>query len=59
MLSYGPPHYPCFLASEEFQKLYDASNLQLRPHVPEEFQDSARRVLTDIMPGLSYCLYFR
>ncbi|GMQ24416.1 sulfatase [Algoriphagus sp. oki45] len=45
MLSYGPPHDPYFSAPEEFQKLYDASKLQLRPNVPEEFQDSARRVL--------------
>ena len=45
MLSYGPPHDPYFSAPEEFQKLYDDSILQLRPNVPEEFQDSARRVL--------------
>ncbi|GAB2489574.1 sulfatase family protein [Algoriphagus taiwanensis] len=45
MLSYGPPHDPYFSAPEEFQKLYNASKLQLRPNVPEEFQDSARRVL--------------
>jgi arylsulfatase A-like enzyme len=45
MLSYGPPHDPYFSAPEEFQKLYDPSQLKLRPNVPEEFQDSARRVL--------------
>lgn len=45
MLSYGPPHDPYFSAPEEFQKLYDPSQLQLRPNVPEEFQDSARKVL--------------
>ncbi|TDQ18411.1 arylsulfatase A-like enzyme [Algoriphagus boseongensis] len=45
VLSYGPPHDPYFSAPAEFKKLYDASNLTLRPNVPEEFQDSARRVL--------------
>jgi len=45
VLSYGPPHDPYFSAPEEFKKLYDPSTLSLRPNVPEEFQDSARRVL--------------
>lgn len=45
MLSYGPPHDPYFSAPKEFQKLYDPAKLELRPNVPEEFQDSARRVL--------------
>lgn len=45
ILSYGPPHDPYFSAPKEFQDLYDASKLELRPNVPEEFQDSARRVL--------------
>jgi arylsulfatase A-like enzyme len=45
MLSYGPPHDPYFSAPEEFQKLYDPSQIQIRPNVPVEFQDSARRVL--------------
>ncbi|MBB6325142.1 arylsulfatase A-like enzyme [Algoriphagus iocasae] len=45
MLSYGPPHDPYFSAPKEYQKLYDAGTLKLRPNVPEEFQDSARRVL--------------
>lgn len=45
MLSYGPPHDPYFSAPEVFQKLYDPDQLTLRPNVPEEFQDSARKVL--------------
>jgi arylsulfatase A-like enzyme len=45
VLSYGPPHDPYFSAPEQFKKLYGASKLQLRPNVPEEFQDSARKVL--------------
>lgn len=45
MLSYGPPHDPYFSAPEEYQDLYDAGTLKLRPNVPEEYQDSARRVL--------------
>jgi arylsulfatase A-like enzyme len=45
VLSYGPPHDPYFSAPEEFKKLYDASKLTVRPNVPEEFQDSARKVL--------------
>ena len=45
VLSYGPPHDPYFSAPKEFQKLYDASKLTLRPNVPEEYQDSARKVL--------------
>lgn len=45
MLSYGPPHDPYFSAPKGYQELYDAGTLKLRPNVPEEFQDSARRVL--------------
>ncbi|WP_236032774.1 sulfatase family protein [Algoriphagus pacificus] len=45
MLSYGPPHDPYFSAPKEYQELYDAGTLKLRPNVPEEYQDSARRVL--------------
>ncbi|EAZ80071.1 sulfatase family protein [Algoriphagus machipongonensis] len=45
MLSYGPPHDPYFSAPKEYQDLYDAGTLKLRPNVPEEYQDSARRVL--------------
>ncbi|WP_425637605.1 sulfatase family protein [Algoriphagus yeomjeoni] len=45
MLSYGPPHDPYFSAPKEFQDLYDASTLEVRPNVPEALQDSARRVM--------------
>jgi len=45
MLSYGPPHDPYFSAPKEFQDLYDASTLEVRPNVPVALQDSARRVM--------------
>lgn len=45
VLSYGPPHDPYFSAPEEFKKRYNATQLTLRPNVPEALQDSARRVL--------------
>ncbi|GAA0878663.1 sulfatase [Algoriphagus jejuensis] len=45
VLSYGPPHDPYFSAPKEYQALYVAKKLVLRPNVAVEFQDSARRVL--------------
>lgn len=45
MLSYGPPHNPYFSAPKEFQDLYDASKLEVRPNVPLALQDSARKVM--------------
>ncbi|MEP1955978.1 MAG: sulfatase [Algoriphagus sp.] len=45
MLSYGPPHDPYFSAPQEYQDMYDASTLEVRPNVPLAYQDSARKVL--------------
>lgn len=35
-LSWGPPHAPYRTAPEEFQEMYDPSQIKLRPNVPEE-----------------------
>jgi arylsulfatase A-like enzyme len=45
MLSYGPPHDPYFSAPKEYQDMYEASTLEVRPNVPLAYQDSARKVL--------------
>ena len=44
-LSWGPPHDPYDTAPERFRKMYSPENLQLRPNVPPEAADKARRTL--------------
>lgn len=44
-LSWGPPHSPYDTAPAEFRSLYDARNISLRPNVPDEIADNARRRL--------------
>lgn len=44
-LSWGPPHDPYQTAPEEFQKLYLPERIQLRPNVPKEQSDAARKML--------------
>jgi arylsulfatase A-like enzyme len=45
VLSWGPPHNPYETAPEKYQKMYDPAALKVRPNVPKEMQDSARKVL--------------
>lgn len=45
MLSWGPPHDPYETAPEEFRRRIRAEDVRLRPNVPPEKQDLARREL--------------
>lgn len=45
MLSWGPPHDPYQTAPQEFRDLYNPSDLELRPNVPDEMADTAREWL--------------
>ena len=45
VLAWGPPHDPYFTAPEKYRALYDPAKLTLRPNVPEEARDQARKVL--------------
>ncbi len=45
VLSWGPPHNPYETAPEKYRKMYDPASLKVRPNVPTEMQDSARKVL--------------
>lgn len=47
VLSWGPPHNPYHTAPEKYRKMYDPKTLQLRPNVPKEMADSARRIYAD------------
>lgn len=44
MLSWGPPHDPYFSAPEIYRRMYDPSGIHLRPNVPDELADTARKV---------------
>ena len=44
-LSWGPPHNPYDSAPEEFRRLYDAANIELRPNVPGELAAQSREWL--------------
>jgi len=44
-LSWGPPHAPYGTAPEAFRRLYPPEDVQLRPNVPENSADDARRAL--------------
>jgi arylsulfatase A-like enzyme len=44
-LSWGPPHNPYHTAPNQYQRLYRASDIVLRPNVPEDLAKSARRDL--------------
>jgi arylsulfatase A-like enzyme len=43
MLSWGPPHNPYETAPEKYREMYDPAKVQLRPNVPVDKQDVARR----------------
>ena len=44
-LSWGPPHNPFETAPEQYRRMYEPGKLALRPNVPPEAQDRARREL--------------
>jgi arylsulfatase A-like enzyme len=43
VLSYGGPHFPHHTAPEELKERYPVDTINLRPNVPEEMADLARR----------------
>ena len=45
MLSWGPPHAPYQTAPERYRKRFRAEDIQLRPNVPAELADTARKEL--------------
>jgi len=45
MLSWGPPHSPYDAAPESYRRLYDPAELRLRPNVPPEAEEQARKEL--------------
>ena len=45
LLSWGPPHNPYDTAPEEYRAMYDPGKLALRPNVPEEHAEDARKTL--------------
>jgi len=58
-LSWGPPHNPYETAPEEFRALYDSEKIQLRPNVPEESAQRARKDLAGYYAhcsALDYCI---
>lgn len=44
-LSWGPPHNPYETAPDEYRRLYAPEDIQLRPNVPEDAAEAARRDL--------------
>ena len=53
MLSWGPPHDPYETAPERFKALYDPASLKLRPNVPPESAESARKNLAGYYAHIS------
>lgn len=45
MLSWGPPHNPYQTAPEKYRKMFDAKDIKLRPNVPAEKAESAKKDL--------------
>jgi len=43
MLSWGPPHNPYQTAPEKYRKMFDAKDIKLRPNVPAEKVESAKK----------------
>mgnify|MGYP000191630189 CR=1 FL=1 len=43
MLSWGPPHAPYITAPEEYRNMFRPENIKVRPNVPEEFREKARK----------------
>jgi arylsulfatase A-like enzyme len=58
-LSWGPPHAPYHSAPEEYKALYENVDIQLRPNVPEEFQEVASKSIKGYYAhcsALDYCI---
>ena len=45
MLSWGPPHNPYQTAPEKYRSMFDPKDIQLRPNVPAEKAESAKKDL--------------
>ncbi len=43
VMAYGGPHFPHRYAPEELKDLYPVDSIKLRPNVPEEMKDHARK----------------
>ena len=43
VMSYGSPHFPHSYAPEELKQQYPVDSIELRPNVPEEMKDLARK----------------
>lgn len=43
MLSWGPPHAPYHTAPEKYRKMFQSENINLRPNVPDELREKARK----------------
>jgi len=43
VMSYGGPHFPHHYAPEDLKQQYPVSSIELRPNVPDEMKDLARR----------------
>jgi len=43
VMSYGGPHFPHHYAPEELKQQYPVDSIKLRPNVPEEMKDRARK----------------
>ncbi len=42
-LSWGPPHAPYQTAPEKYRQMYSPDDIEIRPNVPEELRDKARK----------------
>lgn len=45
VLSWGPPHAPYHTAPPEYQAMYSPEDVRLRPNVPEDMAEHARKML--------------
>jgi arylsulfatase A-like enzyme len=45
MMSWGPPHFPLHTAPQEYQDRFADADITLRPNVPPDHQESARKDL--------------
>lgn len=58
-LSWGPPHAPYHTAPKEFRDMYIESEIALRPNVPEELWEQARKDIKGYYAhcsALDYCI---
>lgn len=42
-LSWGPPHAPYQTAPEKYRQMYSPDDIEIRPNVPDEMRDKARK----------------